>query len=277
MPYVDCDSARIFYSTAGENELAIVFVHGFGCSHVDWSHQADYFSSRYRTVALDLRCHGKSAGNPSDCTIERLSDDVVCLLSDLNASRYILVGHSLGCRIVIEAAVRAAATVAGVVLVDGNCFGDASVTNEQFLNYLRTRGHHSVLIGLFSQMFGVQSPERDKTRLLAGIRKISAELIETVLVSNMTWERSRMTSLMSRLHSPVLALQSTTTDAQHRRVPLLPGASTPWLEAISIGVSDTTIRRIHDAGHFPMLDQPVATNNGIQDFVNRIVDVPINL
>src|SRR3712207_3770697 len=95
------------------------FVHGFACAHGHWDAQVAHLAPRHRTVAVDLRGHGDSPGSADECSIERYGADVAALLHALDSPPAVLVGHSMGCRVVIEAALQAPSRTAGVVLVDG--------------------------------------------------------------------------------------------------------------------------------------------------------------
>src|ERR1700733_9904869 len=112
----------IHHVVAGDGRPTIVFVHGFGCAHSDWSAQIAHFSSRHQTVAVDLRGHGASPGPAQDCSIERYGGDVAEVMRALALPPAVLVGHSLGCRVVIEAALQVPRQTAGVILVDGSQF-----------------------------------------------------------------------------------------------------------------------------------------------------------
>src|SRR4029078_8103557 len=57
---------------------------------------------------------------PHECSIEHYGGDVAALVNNLELKGVVLVGHSMGCRVVLEAARLIPQTVAGVVLVDGS-------------------------------------------------------------------------------------------------------------------------------------------------------------
>src|SRR5271167_2571578 len=86
----------IHHVVTGKGHPAVVFVHGFGCAHSDWNAQVAHLSPRHQTVTVDLRGHGASSGTVAECSIEQA----------LALSPAVLVGHSVGCRVVIEAALQ---------------------------------------------------------------------------------------------------------------------------------------------------------------------------
>jgi len=118
----------IHHVVAGSGDPPIVFVHGFGCAHSDWDAQVAHFAPRHLTVAVDLRGHGASPGTPDECSIEQYGADVAEVMNTADLPPAVLVGHSMGCRVVTEAALQAPTQTAGVVLVDGSQFAPAMAT-----------------------------------------------------------------------------------------------------------------------------------------------------
>lgn len=81
----------------------LVFVHGLGESLESWTEQVDYFSTRgFRTIALDLRGHGKSEAGPGKIEMKSFSEDIVELLKSLSISGSHFCGLSMGALVVLE-------------------------------------------------------------------------------------------------------------------------------------------------------------------------------
>ena len=99
----------IHHVVTGQGRPPIVFVHGFGCAHSDWDAQVSHLSPRRQTIAVDLRGHGASPGTPNQCSIEQFGADVAEVMQTLALPPAVLVGHSMGCRVVVEAAFKATA------------------------------------------------------------------------------------------------------------------------------------------------------------------------
>src|SRR5512142_756788 len=114
--------AIIHHIAAGHGQPPIVFVHGFACSHTDWDAQVAHLAPYHQTLAVDLRGHGASPGSADECSIERYGADVAEVMHYLDLPPAVLVGHSMGCRVAIEAALQAPHRAAGLVLIDGSQF-----------------------------------------------------------------------------------------------------------------------------------------------------------
>lgn len=115
------DGVSIRYRIAGrdEPEPTIVFVHGFGQDAATWDEQIDREAKSHRVVALDLPGHGKSGNDRmTGWTMEAFGDDVRAVCDEVGAEKVILVGHSMGCPAVVEAAHLMPGRVVSLVLVE---------------------------------------------------------------------------------------------------------------------------------------------------------------
>jgi pimeloyl-ACP methyl ester carboxylesterase len=69
-------------------------------------------------VAVDLRGHGRSDKPEQDYTVAGLAEDVVWIARQLELAQIVLVGHSLGGIVALDAAARHPELVAAAVLID---------------------------------------------------------------------------------------------------------------------------------------------------------------
>jgi pimeloyl-ACP methyl ester carboxylesterase len=272
MAYLTLPRARLFYERAGDGDPPLVFVHGIASAHDDWRAQLDYFRARRCVVACDLRGHGASTGDPAQCDIETYGADVSALLRALDLPPAVLIGHSLGCRVVLQASVDAPERVTGLVLVDGSRLGtgDPQMAEQAARQQIQAVGYPAFLRGFFAGMFLEGSDpavqERIVGRALALPEAIGAALFPRVV----RWDAQAMDAALGRVAVPLLVIQSTYVTPQRVRVPLAPGASTPWLELVRRSVPTAQIEIVSGAGHFAMLEKPQAVNQHLEQFVARL-------
>jgi pimeloyl-ACP methyl ester carboxylesterase len=100
----------------GSSDLWIVFVHGAGGDSSLFERQFQGIDSRWSLAAPDLPGHGDSAP-AGQATVETYRDAVMGLLAALKAPRAVLVGHSMGGGVIIEAQRAAGPRVAGLVFL----------------------------------------------------------------------------------------------------------------------------------------------------------------
>lgn len=94
-----------------------VFIHGAQNDHSVWGLQTRYFAHHgFSVLAVDLPGHGRSGG-PALHSVEAMADWLNALLDAAGVSQAILVGHSMGSLIALEAASRQPSRVAGIALV----------------------------------------------------------------------------------------------------------------------------------------------------------------
>jgi sigma-B regulation protein RsbQ len=114
------DGVRIVYDVRGhaDSDTTLFFIHCWACNRFFWKKQVDVFSPRFRVVTVDLAGHGQSGTNRQHWTVDSLAQDLVQVANDLRLRKMILVGHSLGGRVSLQAAPLMKGRVLGVILVD---------------------------------------------------------------------------------------------------------------------------------------------------------------
>ena len=269
MPEASVNGTRLHYQRAGAGVPPLVFVHGFACAHEDWRHQAAAFAGRHCVVACDLRGHGASPGDAASSDIETFGADVAALLGALDLSGAVLVGHSMGTRVVLQAYRDAPERVAALVLVDGSFQGAAGARAEEAARATVSAVGYGAFVGpLFEQMFFVASPEADRIRQRA---LALPEAVGAALWPRMAgWDARRMTAALENIKVPLLVIQSTYLTPERKRLPLAPGQSSPWLDMVRRLVPHAAIEVVPGVGHFTMLEAPERVNGAIGAFVERV-------
>jgi pimeloyl-ACP methyl ester carboxylesterase len=272
MSYLERQGTRLFYERLGEGNPPLVFVHGFACAHDDWRAQVDVFRQRQGVVACDLRGHGASPSDPAQCDIETYGADISALLHVLNLPPAMLIGHSMGCRVALQAYLNAPQRVAGLVLVDGSRVGtgDPQAAEEAMRQHIQTVGYATMMRGFFADMFLEGSNPSVKERIISRALALP-EAIGAALFSRLIrWDAQYMDAALSQVTVPLLAIQSTYINPERVRVPLQAGATTPWLELVRHHVPTARVEIVGGAGHFTMLDKPQAVNQLLASFVASV-------
>jgi pimeloyl-ACP methyl ester carboxylesterase len=250
---------------AGSGAPPIVFVHGFGCAAEDWRHQAGRFADRHDVVACDLRGHGASPGDPGTCNVATYGADVAALLAALDLTGAVLVGHSMGCRVVLQACAEAPERVAGVVLVDGSSVGMAGARALEGARAALAADYPGFARRLFTQMFF--APDTGADRMIARGTALPEAIGAPLWLSMVAWDVERMAGALAGVRVPLLAIQSTTMSPERGRAPLAPGASSPWLELVRRQAPQSAVEIVPGAGHFVMLEAPERVNAALAAFV----------
>ncbi len=112
------DNVHIDYRVWGKGEPAIVLIHGWACDWNYWKAQIDALKPRYTVAAVNLAGHGASERNRSDWSIGNYGEDVATVVRQLRNRQIILVGHSMGGDVALEASRRIGDRVIGIIAVD---------------------------------------------------------------------------------------------------------------------------------------------------------------
>ena len=251
----------------GRGAPPIFFVHGFACSHEDWRFQIEHFEKTQEVIACDLRGHGQTPGRPQECSIEHYGGDVAALIMNLELKEAILVGHSMGCRVVLEAARLVPKRVSRVVLVDGsrNATGDPDAAEQSARATVEKMGYAAFAETLFRQMFLKPSAEADA--IVARALESSAEFGPELWPRVTRWDAGQMDAAFAAIQAPVLAIQSTTRNDKLQRTALKAGETSPWLDYVK--AKGARVEIVPDTGHFTQLEAADEVNRLVADFTGR--------
>ena len=272
MPFLEIDGGRLFYEEQGEGNPPLVFVHGLACAQVDWDHQLGRFRATHHTVSHDQRGHGRSVDCESGFDIEHFGADVAALMAHLELPPAVLIGHSMGCRVVLECARIAPARVAGLVLIDGSrlASADPQAARTRLLGGVEDRGYEAFIDGFFSQMFTDSSDAATREAIVARARRLPKSVILELLSSGVFWDCDVVQPALECVKVPMTVIQSTYLNEHRQRVSLEPGESTPWLELVTALVPHARIEILPGIGHFAMLEAPDEVNRHIESLLDRL-------
>ena len=128
------DGTPISYGVRGKGDVTLVFIHGWTGNSETWKPQLESFSAKHKVVWLDLAGHGLSSSNRQTYTMSAFGEDVNAVVNDIGADKVILVGHSMGGPVAIEAAKLLGDKVIGIVGVDSFYTAFQYPTSEQQIN-----------------------------------------------------------------------------------------------------------------------------------------------
>jgi pimeloyl-[acyl-carrier protein] methyl ester esterase len=118
MPFVETPSGvKLCFESAGEG-APLVLVHGWGMSRSVWYALRDLVTD-HRVIAADLRGHGQSSAPPASYGFDAFADDLLVLFEQLQLSKAVLVGWSMGAMVALMACARIRNRLAALVLVSG--------------------------------------------------------------------------------------------------------------------------------------------------------------
>lgn len=118
---VNVQGAPAYCYTGGKNfnptQPTVVFIHGAQNDHSVWILQTRYFAHHgFNVLALDLPGHGRSKGAAMD-SVEKMAAWVLEVMDAAGVDKAMMVGHSMGSLIALEASHMAPARVSHLAMV----------------------------------------------------------------------------------------------------------------------------------------------------------------
>ncbi len=249
------DGVPIQYDVHGTGDKAIVLVHGWCCERHYWRQQVDHLAPRFAVVCVDLAGHGESGRDRKHFTISAFGDDVAAVVNQLELDRVILIGHSMGGGVIVEAARRLGSAVVGLVGVDTLWNVDQERSPEDVAAFMEPfyadfpKAARGFVRKMFTPTFDADLAQEITSAVSAFPRVIGTQELESFMGNgaNLRQGLDELRVPIALINSPYW--QTTNLEAAHRRgmdVRLLPGA-----------------------GHFLMLEDPAAFNELLDDVMRK--------
>lgn len=244
------DGIDLYYSSAGAGQT-IVFVHGWTCDTSVWEEQLADFAQDHRVIALDLPGHGQS-GAPEDgvYTMDRFARAVEAVRAEAGAEAIVLVGHSMGVRVIRRYALAYPERVVGLVAADGSIpplSPQAQGSGSSVAAVDRSREQ------MIRQMFVPETPVGLQDRLLE-LMLSTPESRATAIAASMVEPAAGLPEVIA---VPVLAVVAGT-----RQVPDA-GSFAETLPKLKIV-------QLPGTGHFLMMEKPSEFNRTLREFFQSI-------
>lgn len=266
MPTLD----GIHYTDSGTGTAPIVLVHGFTCDHTDWESQTAHLAKKHRVVALDLPGHGDSRdGEPS---ISAHGAAVATLVHQLELENAILVGHSMGCRIILEASSNCADRAAALIFVDGSRSAATPSDYESLKQRIDGVDFADFGAALFGQMFSDKTDSATRERVIARCAAMDSAWAAQLFINMGYWDAHEFHKILATSELPMLVMQTTTIENAGTRTTLTPGAATAFTDYLKsmFNNSKSQIQVLANTGHFPQFEEPDQLNAMIDQFIETV-------
>lgn len=248
------DGVEIAATVHSSGQPNVVLVHGWMCDQTYWQEQVPALSERFGVVTVDLAGHGLSGVGRQAWTIASLGDDVAAVISQLQLDNVVVIGHSMGGRVGLEAARLLPETVIGVIGVDTLHDAEAEWDPEQVEGLLTgfETDFAGTCPGFVRSMFGQQ---------------VSKQLMDEV-VTDMCGGPGEIGTALFRDYAAydlAAALQAT-------HVPVRSINADQWPTNVSANqkYADFDVVVINGFGHFLMQEAPGELNDALIEAVTKL-------
>lgn len=244
--------------------------HGWACAATDYAPLLSALASLESSspqntlyISLDLPGHGGSpksiAPHPTVPAFAALANGLRRELSSRGELLdTVIVGHSMGCRMALEAFVQEKVNVVGLILLDGSWVG-----RNLEIHAAPEVGDRKKEIQRISDrigMYGPLTPESFKLEMETRLREIDLEYEYELSGKYIDWDRKNMEAALEELgkekHVKVLLIQSTRGRGARRRA-LKSGEEGPWVPFVRDKVGSERFQRVilEGCGHWPHIDK----------------------
>ena len=253
------DGVPIHYETTGRGRPAVVLVHCWTCDSGFWRNEVGRLAKRRQVVTLDLAGHGRSGRTRRDYTMEAFGEDVKAVADALKLDRMVLVGHSMGGAVILEAAKRLGGRVVGLVpvdtLLDVEQSSDPKET-DAVMAKMRVDYKGETTAFLRQYLFATTTPPAVADRVLAQTTSFPVEIALSALRNNWNYLAA---PAFEAVKVPIVAVNGdrfpTNFEANRRHAPQF----------------DALIMK--GVGHYPMLEDPPRFGR-LLDEARRRVEAP---
>lgn len=259
---VTSSGVNINYDRCGEGKIAILLVHGWSIDGTYWSSQMASLCRGYQVVAIDLPGHGLSGSNRRDWSVEKYGQDVAAVIDQLGLEQLILVGHSMGGDIILEAALQRPDQVLGLIGIDN--FKDVGMVPEEetqaaiegFFDMLQS--HYQATVKEFAQqyLFSNQTDSLSRQRVMQSFTEADSTIAVKVLESLFAYGPKEIPQLK----------------ALGKKLYLINSDVTPTITTnlVANGI-DFEVVDISGTGHYPMIEKPREFNRLLSETIDKIL------
>ena len=241
------DGVHIDYRVWGHGEPAVVLIHGWSCDENYWSAQVEALKAKYTVVGINLAGHGASERNRSDWSMGNYGEDVATVVRQLQNRQVVLVGHSMGADVALEATRRIGDRVIGIIAVDSlKSIGLPPMKPQEIERHLAPFSDHFIEATRDYVTKTMFAPGADPAFMQKVAYDMSLEPPEVAIPSMQSLLAMDFTTLLPDIHVPVYAINSDLSPTEEARI----RKSLPQFKADVL----------EHTGHFLMMEVPQRFN-----------------
>lgn len=253
----------------GTGQPTLLLVHGYACDLTDWATTFAALSPEFRVVALDLPGHGGSA-LPDDPSIAGLAEAVNAVKAGIPGP-VVLVGHSLGAKVIREAWCRAPDRVAGLVLLDGGYYADGAAEKvKSEAKRIAAIGFDAFIRPHFGSLFPANADPAVRGRVVNRAASLDAAFGTALFLSAVEFDIARSDETLRSITVPMLVLQCSTAAPGGGRRSMQPGETNEMMQAAARLSPVAELAVITGSGHFPMWEQPEQLHAALRSFARKV-------
>jgi len=256
------DGQIISYNVFGKGDVALVFVHGWAGDSRYWKNQIPAFVSKYRVVAIDSAGQGHSEQTRDVYTLEAFGKDVKAVVDDINATKVILIGHSMGDGVIAEAAKLMPEKVIGLIGVDTINNLEQSMPKEEFEKLISgmEKEFKAEVRNFIEPMLGKNMKPELRKWIVDDICCQNPQVGISAVKEYITrYDNLGMANTYKQVRVPVRCINSDL-------YPTSPEVNRKYITSFDVVI-------MPGCGHFPMMERPEEFNKHLHKYVKELISL----
>ena len=256
------DGLPIHYHAEGRGAPALLFVHGWSCDGSYWVDQLSHFAKSHRVVTVDLAGHGESGAGRIEWTMEAFAADVKAVMDELAMNDVVLIGHSMGGAVIVEAALSMPNRVRGLVGVDNFHTPALTLTQDQVDRFIgRFRHDFSTFTdGWVRSMFSENADPYLVSEVAEDMAAAPPDAAIGAMSEFLPWLINEAEGALGDLPVPIKCINSDKTVTE--------------VEALSAIVDGYEVRLMPGNGHFLFREDPATFNALLEETTGSFSPTP---
>lgn len=256
---VSADGVPISFQVKGSGSPALVFIHGWCCDKSYWDAQVAHFSKKHKVVAIDLAGHGESGLGRKAWTMAAFGEDVMAVADKLGLDRMVLIGHSMGGAVILEAARRMPERVIGLVGADTFHEVETKWIQDQVDEWLASfrADFATATADLVRTMFTPASDSALVEKIATDMSAAPAEVGLGALEGLLDFRNNEITRALREVKIPVRCINSEMYPTD--------------IEAGRRHASSFEVLLMPGVGHFVMIEDPKTFNRLLEEAVSVFI------
>ena len=258
---IERNGVEISYTSRGDKDTTLLFLHGLCINKEYWEPQVKYFCNRYKVVTIDLPGFGKSGKNRNDWNFDEYAADVKAVIDQLKLKNVILIGHSMSGDIVLNVGNKYPEAVIGLVGID-NLREPGSPMNEEQRNstdsfFLSLSTNFDTTVSMMRPLlFQPSTPATIVNRVMNDVYT-SDSVVAIKVFKALTDISQKEQQLMRELPHRLYLIDSDV-------VPVKLDSLNKYCKY------GCELMPVHATGHYPMIEKPGEFNSALEKVLAKI-------
>jgi 3-oxoadipate enol-lactonase len=261
MARINCNGIHLNVVERGQG-APVVLAHGYPLDHSMWRGQLEGLSDACRLIAPDLRGFGTSDVTPGTVKMEQMADDIAAVLDALQVTEpVVFCGLSMGGYVAWQFASRHAKRLRALILSDTRAVADsaeAAAGRHTTAEKVLASGAGIAAEGILPKLFAAETYEK-RPEIVEATRAVILQTKPEGIAAALRGMAARedFTPKLGQIHTPTLVICG-----EHDKI-----SPPEEMRGFAEQIPQARYVVIAGAGHMAPLEQPVAVNEAIRDFL----------